>query len=61
MENELDEAFNEQLPIYDKRRFCPFKEERDHLGRLIDSVSFLRTYIQMDPACGCELPLVYLA
>ena len=30
-----------QPPIYDKKVFYPFKEERDHLGRLIDSVSLL--------------------
>ena len=26
---------------YDKHMFCPFAEERDHLGRIIDSVSSL--------------------
>ena len=28
---------------YDKRSFIPFKEERDHLGRLINSVSAKKT------------------
>lgn len=40
VENEIEEAVHEWVPVYEKRRFCPFKEERDHLGRLIDSVSF---------------------
>ena len=26
--------------VYDKKQFVPFKDERDHLGRIIGSVSF---------------------
>jgi len=28
---------------YDKQHFLPFNDERDHLGRLIDSVSYSTT------------------
>ena len=32
---------------YDKRAFIPFKEERDHLGRLINSVSACNPLISL--------------
>jgi hypothetical protein len=35
---------------YDKRVFVPYKDERDHLGRLIDPVH--QSYMQLPPQRG---------
>ena len=34
-----NDHFLDYIPVYEKKVFAPFKQERDHLGRLIDSVS----------------------
>ena len=51
--------------VYEKRDFVPYKEERDHLGRLINSVSFtflsneylFRKYVRRQAAATSSIRL----
>lgn len=40
-------------PSWRKSVFCPFKQERDHLGRILDSVSFFRFILYSISVTDC--------